>query len=304
VPPPLQRALALTLGLGLSAAAVAALEVHFRREETSLVYLWDSGRRFATRPGVGGSNAQSYHERALERAGARRDIVVLGDSMTWGTSAEEAWPRVWESTLTGRRVWNLSHYGYDVAQAGAVLAEDGWGLDPALVVYAAYTNDPIPSRIIDVAGRPVWVGPDMFWFRRSSALVRRLEGAWLAPSAPKLPDWTFYTEELQKMAAACAARGVPLVVLGLVPHVLSHDAAECSTRLARPGHCEGELAIAAEQARISAGLGLQHVPTRAAWLGLDVGDTPGDWQHPGVEGHRLLGRYVAGVLADTTAGLP
>ncbi len=294
-----RRLVALALGSSVALALLGGIELRLRADESRLVYLWDSGRRFATRPGVGGANAASFHERELPAAPAPGlvRVAVLGDSTTWGTGpAEEAWPRLAEGELgPGWQVLNFSHYGYDVGQAAAVLREHVWPFAPDLVVYAAYTNDPLPSRVIDVAGSPVWIAaggllPDPV--RRASALARRLEGALLAPGVDEAPDWPFYRAGLAAMADDARAHGAPLLVLGLVPWVLAEpDLAACSARLGAPGRCEAHAAIAEEQARASAELGLPHTPVLPAFRAADRDLAPpdrGDWQHAGKAGHEVI----------------
>lgn len=308
-----RRLYALALGLVGALAAIGAAEAAFRRDEASVVYLWDSGRRFATRPGIGGANAESFHERDGMRArtpGVRRRVAALGDSLTWGTGpAEEAWPRLAETRLgAGWEVLNFSHYGYDIAQSNAALREHAWAYTPDVVVYAAYTNDPLRSTWIDLAGRPVWIARDGLLpspLRRASAIARRVEGAILAPTVGDAPDWAFYRAELAAMKADADARGVPLLVLGLVPWVLADpDRGAC---VADPARCAAHAAIADEQARISAELGLPHLPVLPAWraAGVDLAPPdPSDWQHPGRAGHALIAEVASGWLAAWDGGGP
>ena len=107
------------------------------------------------------------------QAATPKTVLVLGDSMTWGTGpAEEAWPRLAEARLgAGWEVLNFSHYGYDIAQSLAVLRQHGWAYGPDLVVYAAYTNDPIPSRVVEVGGGRVWVAEEGLFPRRDPGVL-------------------------------------------------------------------------------------------------------------------------------------
>lgn len=304
----MRRLVAALLGSAVALGILAAAEVRLRHDERFVVWLWDSGRRFATRPGVGGANSASFHERELPAApdpNVRR-VVVLGDSMTWGTGpAEEAWPRLAEDRLGPPwQILNFSHYGYDVAQARAVLREHVWAYDPDLVIYATYTNDPLPSRIVEVGGGPVWVGDGGLLpspLRRASALARRAEGALLARTVDETPDWDFYRRELAAMKADAEAHDTPLIVYGLVPHVLAErDLAACSARLGVPGRCETHAEIAAEQEWIAEELGLPFTSVLPALRqtgkkSLPPPD-PTDWQHPGREGHEAIATFVASHL--------
>ncbi|MFN7144391.1 MAG: SGNH/GDSL hydrolase family protein [Myxococcota bacterium] len=311
-----RRGAALLFGWVVAAGILGAAEARFRADERSVVWLWDSGRRFATRPGVGGANAESFREpddRVEKTPGVIR-VAVLGDSMTWGTGAvEEAWPRVADVALDGG--WdlrNFSHYGYDVAQSAAVLREHVWRYAPDLVVYAAYTNDPVESRVVEIGGGPVWVAPEGLFpmpLRRASALARRVEGALLAHTVDGAPDWAFYERHLRAMVEDAAAHDTPLLVLGLVPHVLSDpDLAACSARLGVPGRCEEHAAIAAEQERVSASLRLSHRSVLrelrdAAARGVDLAPPDrGDWQHPGKAGHAVIAEVAAQRLRDWDRG--
>lgn len=310
----MRRLLALGLGCLAAGLLLAGFELRLRQDEARLSYLWDSDRRFTTRPGTGDTNPLGFHERELPFApppGERR-VVVLGDSIAWGTGpAAEAFPRMAEDRLGAPwRVVSLAHYGYDARQARAVLREIGWKYEPSLVVYATYTNDPIPSRAIEVGGGRVWVADEGLFpspVRRMSALARRLEGAVLARGLGEEPEWEFYDANLAAMAADAASHGVPLAVLGLVPHVLADpDPAACSTRLGVPGRCEAHEAIARRQAESVRSLGLPYRPTlpalRASGETSFYPDDRSDWQHPGPAGHRLLAAELITLVREVTGG--
>jgi hypothetical protein len=288
----------------VSTALLVAAELRLRTDERDVTYLWDSGRRFATRPGAHGTNARSYHERDIAwgpaAPGVRR-VVVVGDSTTWGTGpADEAWPRLAEQRLgAGWQVLNLSHYGYDIAQIDAVLREDAWSLRPDLVIYAAYTNDPVPTRAIEVGGGLVWVGEDALFSlpaRRASALARRVEGALLRGRVDATPDWDRYGRELASMQGDADAHGVPLIVLGLIPWALTADDPACGPA------CRAQADIERRQVRVSEALGLPHIRTAdalrdAARAGRDLAPPDrADWQHAGREGHAVIAEVAVGMV--------
>ncbi len=304
-----RRLAALAFGTALALVGLGGVEAWCREGERRLEYLWDSPRLFAVRPGVAGTNAWGFHEREIrpEPAAGVRRVVVIGDSVTWGAGpAEEAYPRRVEQALGPPwQVLNLAHYGYDIRQSAAVLRELGWAYAPEIVVYASYTNDPVPSRAIEVDGGHVWVGEGGFLpplLRQHSALLRRAEGAVLVRRLQDRPDWEFYRASLQDLRDQAVAHGVPLLVLGLVPHVLAEpDLAVCSARVGQPGLCEEHAAIADAQEKVAHALDLP-------WLGVlpalrASGRTDfyppdsRDWQHPGPEGHVVFAGVLLKLLA-------
>ena len=71
------------------------------------------------------------------------DIVVIGDSQTWGINArrDEAWPQVLEQ-LTGRATYNMGLGYYGTAQYW-VLAQEAVTLSPEIVVIGLYFGNDI-----------------------------------------------------------------------------------------------------------------------------------------------------------------
>jgi hypothetical protein len=136
-------------------------------------------------------------------------VAVLGDSLTWGTTtAEETYTRYAESELGPPwQILNFSHYGYDIQQSVATLRSRVWPYAPDLVVYAAYTNDFVPSRLITVGDPPwlVWVGASGGLLppalSQRSALLRRVEGALLARDVTDRPDPAFFQAGLDALVA-------------------------------------------------------------------------------------------------------
>jgi hypothetical protein len=191
-------------------------------------------------------------------------------------------------------------------------AEDagGWFFGAA-VVYAAYTNDTLPSRVIYTGEPPlptsVSARDELLprALRERSSLLRHLEGALLVRRLAPTPDYAFFRGAVEDMAALCAARDVPLVVFAQVPHVaagLDRADGACADR------CRAALAVAVEQERIVRGLGL---PVASALPYLRAANVTGfppanaaDWEHPSPAGHRVLGAALADVLTRHATGLP
>lgn len=307
----------LGLALGGLAAALAAAEVLARHHDGSLTFPND-GRRFATRGGEHGTNSQGFHERELPAgppSGERR-VVVLGDSMTWGTgSADQAWPRTLEAALGAPfRAINLSHYGYDAEQSLATLRTFGWRFHPAAVVFATYANDLVPSELITVGEPPLfaWVGdagtlPTRL--RQRSSVARLAEGAWRARGFAEVEDPRRYRAALLGMREEAAQHSVPLVVVGLAAHVLAEpDLSRCDARAGAPGRCSDAIARTAREAEIVASVGLPYIDGLAvlragperAWF--NAGSA--DWEHPSPAGHAWLGAALAEPIRDAARLTP
>ena len=90
-------------------------------------------------------------EWSVEDASKKR-IVALGDSQTfgWGLPSMEAWPNGLEQDLNGREVesgtppvvvYNLGVPSYGIDHNYLRLREDGWRLDPSLVLLGFSAND-------------------------------------------------------------------------------------------------------------------------------------------------------------------
>lgn len=291
--------------------ALLAAESVARRHAGDLLLVAD-GRRYATRPGAWGTNARGFHERDLPEApapGVRR-VVVLGDSMTWGLGGPaDAWTRHAEAALgPGWELVNLSHYGYDAAQSAAVLARDGWSHRPDAVVFAAYGNDLVPTRLITVGTPPwpAWVGAEgrlPAALRARSVLARFVEGAVASRSYREVEEPEAFDAALAAMADAARAHGVPLVVVGLAPHVLADpDLAACDGRAGAPGRCAEALARHQRLADRVAAAGLpwwDALPAlRASGHPAFFAEGSRDWEHPDPAGHAVIGAAVAPWLAE------
>ncbi len=312
----MKRARALLLGATLSLLGIAATESGYRsleRAEGLALAPPDKAERLFVLRDDEQLNEQGFRERklSLDKPQRMQRVVVLGDSVTFGAGVRihETWTRQAELLLKDKarvQLVNLAVYSYDVAQIAATMRYDGWAWSPDLVVYAAYTNDHIPTDLLEMEGGPVYVGgtvaPELPALGQSllphSALVRRAYGALAARQQGRIRqaewdgDMGFFEAGLRELALECRAHGVPLMVYGLVPH----DAA---------GGCEGSsacdtaLVTSAAMGELAQSLDL---PFASALPYLDASgqqafhlpDSGGlDPAHPSVEGHAVLAEGFA-----------
>lgn len=310
----------LCLTLLASALSLGAAEAFFRHEEGTVVFPWHQpGRGFATQPHTRGANARGFHEREIPPGEAPHltRVVVVGDSMTWGTgTAEQTWTRAMEARLFEDRallgdwqVLNFGHYGYDAEASAATLRDEAADWRPDIIVFATYTNDVLRNTTIELGrfGYPVWIGsagallPDPL--RHRSALARAVEGALLAPTVREQPDLAFYRAQLADMKAQAAALGAELIVYGLVPHVFAGQRCEADADF-----CEKHRAWHEAEREAALALQIPFYDGAPAYNFDDPADgsappsesfypdNPQDHDHPNPEGHRRLGRYLANQL--------
>lgn len=269
--------------------SVAGAELTLRFHEGSTIFPTD-GRGYATRPGTRGTNWRGFLERDAVPPGA---IAVLGDSMTWGTTtAEEAWPRVAEGIL-GRPVSNYSHYGYDGAKEAATLRAHVWQDAPAMIVYAAYGNDLVPTRLITVGEPPTlaWIGP-------ATALGRAIFGIWQGRTYREAEEPAAFSAALTDMRAQAAAHDVPFLVFALAPYSLD---------VLDPLDLRGPLRDPLDRLRVIEGLCAQVpyasvVPYLRGNPGAYASANTADREHPGPRGQALFAAAFADVLARFEAG--
>ena len=92
---------------------------------------------------------------------SKKRIVALGDSETfgWGMPSMEAWPNALEQDLNGREVesvtqpvvvYNLGVPSYGIDHNWLRLREDGWRLNPSLVVLGFSPNDLTDIQRVDI----------------------------------------------------------------------------------------------------------------------------------------------------------
>ncbi len=318
---------ALVLGLTLAILVLAGTEARYRELERAeglqLAPPQQAERLFVLR-GDEQLNEQGFRERklSLDKPERMHRVVVLGDSVTFGAGVRvhETWTRQAELLLKDRarvQLVNLAVYSYDIAQIAATLEHAGWAWQPDLVVYAAYTNDHIPTDLLEMEGGPVYVGrtvaPELNGIGEAllphSALVRRAYGALAARLDGRIRqaewdgDMAFFEAHLRRLAQDCAEHEVPLLVYGLVPH----DAAGgCQSDEA----CEQALQRAAAMERIAGELQIPYA-SALPWLdasGQQSFPLPGsgglDPAHPSVEGHAVLAQGFAETWLAWRAGAP
>lgn len=298
----------LGLMLASTALSLGAAEAFFRREEGTVLFPWDEpGRGFASTPHTHGANAWGFHEREIPpgpHPGVRR-VVVLGDSMTWGTgTAEQTWTRVMEETLRREygedlQILNFGHYGYDGESCAATLRHQAARWEPDEVWYASYTNDVLRNTTVQLGrfGYPVWVGTQGALFpsglRRASALARAVEGALLAPGVEERPDLAFYKAQVLDMAAQARALGASFQVITLVPHVFAGQRCEADAAF-----CEKHRAWLEAQHEALAELQIPYLDLGSLLAGLPqesfYSANPADHDHPSPEGQRVFGTLAAG----------
>lgn len=286
-------------------------EGFFRRQEGTIVFPWDEpGRGFATAPYARGTNRYGFHERDLEsvpRPGVRR-VVVLGDSLTYGTTtANETWTHAAGDVLgPAWELLNFGHYGYDAEACAATLRYRAAELQPAVVVYASYTNDLILNSIITVGelGYPVWIGSSGALLpgplRRWSALARAAEGAVLAREVVQTPDIGQWTRHVADMADQARALGADFVIFGLLPHIFAGPFCEA------PGSfCPDHLGWFRLQEQAAAEHGWTFISSEPIWKAAPEDSyypaNKDDLEHPGPAGQLVLGRGFAAALRELQA---
>ncbi len=272
--------------------SLTGAEIALRVHEGTTIFPTD-GRGYATRPGTRGTNRRGFLERDAVPPGA---IAVLGDSMTWGTTtAEEAWPRVAEGIL-GRPVSNYSHYGYDGAKEAATLRAHVWQDAPAMIVYAAYSNDLVPTRLITVGEPPTlaWIGP-------ATALGRAIFGIWHGRTYWEAEEPAAFSAALSDMRAQAAAHDVPFLVFALAPYRLD------PLGPLDPLDLRGPPLDPLDRLRVIEGLCAQVpyasvVPYLRGNPGAYASANTADREHPGPRGQALFAAAFADVLARLEAG--
>jgi lysophospholipase L1-like esterase len=306
--------------VGALAVALAFAEGWSRHQEGTVVFPRD-GRGFATQPGRRGTNSWGMHEREVPpgRDESVHRVVVLGDSMTYGTTtAAETWTRAAEDALgTPWQVLNFAHYGYDAGASAATLREFGAQWAPDVVVFAAYTNDLVPSTLVYLgrSGYPVWVGegPSVLpeSLRSVSAVARRVDGALAVSGVSEQEDPAALRRHLDDMALQADQLGAPLVVVGMLPHVFSGG--RCSLREAAPGaardpeFCALHTGRYARVKRVVQEAGLPWIDGAELWSTASetawYPENSEDHEHPGPAGHAWFGARVAPELAARVSAM-
>lgn len=256
---------------------------------------------------------------------------------------EKAWPGATEAKLRADgydvEIYNFAIHGYDIEQCAATLRYVAWDFEPDLIVYGYFTNDHIPTRLVRLGQHgdiyvhvvtavdpaesvgPVWLANRLL---ARSALFRQIQGArvaWLEGARlldnrlllpdkiPGIDDTPFVATWLDRMMADAAAHSTPLLIYGIAPHVLAtSDLSRCD-EFRFPGFCAGqERHLHTLEAMVRKRRGL-YLDSIRAWrtsgkpyfFPFDRGDDP---LHPGVEGHAVLGAWLAAWLERATDTLP
>ncbi len=263
------------------------------------------------------ANAPGYDARGWRNVQAldRAEIVVLGDSQTWGINAliHETWTAQL-GTLSGQAVYNMALPGYGMAEY-ALLLDDALTLQPESILLGVYTGNDLTDAYLAVYERGAF--PDL----RNPTFVHDLDTAnWerdsLTFTASGLPTTIMtpayrlnvldlnrpYVAEglrlttvlLQATADACAAAGVRCVVVLIPTKETVYNlplAGDYTTLLAN------EAQVNAQLAETCARVGLQFVDTTPA---LQAALAAGERLYPVVnDGHPLPAGYR--VIAEVVA---
>ena len=180
------------------------------------------------------SHAYRDRERTLAKPSGTHRLVSLGDSFAWGASVEfeDAYPQRLERGLARRRgepweVISLALPGMNTVDQAAQLSSEGMGYSPDVVLLGFVLNDSEDAQAAETRRVEDWVRARQsprHWYDRSALF--RLVGARVAATAENrrrvagyrsmyaadAPGWIASRDALQRMGAACRARGVPFVV--------------------------------------------------------------------------------------------
>ena len=183
------------------------------------------------------TNSEGMRDRERSRAkpaGVRR-IAVLGDSFTFGYGVEgdAVWTVVLERLLPGTEVLNFGVGGYSTQDEAAVLEHKVLDFAPDLVLVAYTLNDPDVEPDSGSIAQPslhaLFAAPH--WWQHSHLLrwiswlrhegdVQRLGGGNEIRYLHACPEtWGTVERGFARIAAACAARGIPvgIVVFPVIP---------------------------------------------------------------------------------------
>lgn len=176
------------------------------------------------------TNAQGLRNPPLQPEGTRVRILAIGDSTTFGLglSDSETWPAQLEAALNVRddgphyEVINAGVIGYSSYQGLRYLEQRGLALAPALVIATFGNNDwavwgGMPDVIKGEAWQvyePGWWPPKLYGLFRLVRHSRLYADAAAAQGGRPRLSASEYAQVLREMQLRCAARGVPLLLLG------------------------------------------------------------------------------------------
>jgi lysophospholipase L1-like esterase len=281
--------------MGPLAVVLAALggwrEREARTREAGLEWL-AGDRLYRSVPREHGADADGFHDEA-PRGG--RTLLVLGDSMTWGTgTAAEAWPAVLEKDLgSDWDVRNRAVYGYDPRQQGATLAQS-WDLEPAAILVGLYWNDAIPTRVVQIGDppSPIWLEDrGALWFH--SALWREQQGRHAVRGYAAKPEAGFVETQLRAMKQAADSHGVPLGAVLLWPHALAEGIAACARLSQLALDCALARDTTHQVAREAQAAGVEVFDTQSYMVEAAFPANRGDWEHPSPAGAARIGHGLA-----------
>lgn len=110
--------------------------------------------RYRIEPGSGAHDDWGFRNKALP---AEVDIVAIGDSHTYGVSAQakDSWP-VQLSGLSTKSVYNMSLPGYGPAEYLLLMQEKAMGLKPDMIIAGFYLGNDLKDTFNAVYTVPIW----------------------------------------------------------------------------------------------------------------------------------------------------
>jgi len=177
------------------------------------------------------TNSDGYRGTALAPAGAKRRVLALGDSVTFGLGVADAqsWPRQLQDKLnaaSGTDAWevvNMGTPGYAALQGLRTLDKYGLSLAPDVVIACFGQNDfdtwgpqtdleraRAEAENIHVEQRSP---SDLFVLARRA--VQGVQESMVDPNAPKQPRLTReeFQQTLEEIRKLCVANNLPLLLL-------------------------------------------------------------------------------------------
>lgn len=122
-------------------------------------YLWrrlkyDDILRYRVEPNTRGHDSWGFRNKSVP---TQADIVVIGDSQTYGTStlAKYSWPSVL-GKLTGFEVYNMSLDGYGPAEYQYLMKHKALGLNPNLIIAGFSLGNDFTDSYAAVYNVQVW----------------------------------------------------------------------------------------------------------------------------------------------------
>jgi lysophospholipase L1-like esterase len=114
----------------------------------------DEVLRYRIEPGSGAHDLWGFRNKGVP---AKSDIVAIGDSQTYGISAQarSSWPSQLEG-LSGKSVYNMSLPGYGPAEYLLLLKDKALKLMPDLIVVGFYLGNDLKDSFTAVYSVPVW----------------------------------------------------------------------------------------------------------------------------------------------------